>query len=332
MQFLILFKKTYFPIIALFLLTRCLSQNNTIHWSELPLNRLKNNPVIYPDMLGLEGKSGANINGPSVIKVPTWIAKPLGKYYMYFAHHQGKYIRLAYANHPSGPWKIHKPGVLQLEETACIGHIASPDILIDAATKTIRMYFHGPTKNKTGQKSFLATSSDGLNFTASDVQLGLPYFRVFKYNDSYYAIAKKRAETGILYRSTDGITPFEEGPSIIPRIRHAALAVANEKLYIYYSRIGDTPERILMSTVLLDKDNWLHWKASQPKEVIRPATNYEGVDLPILVSKIGTIKEKVHQLRDPALLIDGKNSYLYYTVAGELGIAVAKFDTIDSKK
>src|SRR5215475_8674671 len=52
-----------------------------------------------------------NVNGPSVIRVPLWINQPLGRYYMYFAHHKGTHIRLAYADSLSGPWKIYEPGV-----------------------------------------------------------------------------------------------------------------------------------------------------------------------------------------------------------------------------
>ena len=59
--------------------------------------RFETNPIIRPGMPGLEGADGANINGPSLIRVPAWADKPLGKYYLYFAHHGGKYIRLAYA-------------------------------------------------------------------------------------------------------------------------------------------------------------------------------------------------------------------------------------------
>jgi hypothetical protein len=55
-------------------------------------SRLEGNPIITPET----SKSiGANINGPSLIRVPSWLHKPLGKYYLYFAHHQGKFIRLA---------------------------------------------------------------------------------------------------------------------------------------------------------------------------------------------------------------------------------------------
>ena len=56
--------------------------------------------LISPDML--PNQDGNNINGASLIKVPDWIENPLGKYYLYFAHHAGKYIRMAYSNNADG--------------------------------------------------------------------------------------------------------------------------------------------------------------------------------------------------------------------------------------
>jgi hypothetical protein len=55
-----------------------------------------------------------NINGPTVIRVPNWIRRPLGRYYMYFSHHKGSYIRMAYADNPLGPWQLYHPGVMPL--------------------------------------------------------------------------------------------------------------------------------------------------------------------------------------------------------------------------
>ena len=60
---------------------------------------------------------GANIQGPSLIKVPAWVPEPLGRYYLYFADHKGAYVRLAYSDHLLGPWTIHPPGSLQIEHS-----------------------------------------------------------------------------------------------------------------------------------------------------------------------------------------------------------------------
>lgn len=77
----------------------------------MKVDRFVSNPIIRPDM---DGRMGDNINGPSLIQVPDWIADPLGHYYLYFAHHNGDYIRLAYADDLAGPWTMHEPGVLPL--------------------------------------------------------------------------------------------------------------------------------------------------------------------------------------------------------------------------
>lgn len=60
---------------------------------------------------------GTNIQGPSLLAVPEWVPNPLGRYYLYFADHKGRHIRLAYADEVEGPWQIHEPGALQLEDS-----------------------------------------------------------------------------------------------------------------------------------------------------------------------------------------------------------------------
>ena len=98
----------------------------------MTIKRLAHGPIIYPE---LDASIGTNINGPSLIRVPDWLPDRLGTYYLYFGHHQGKYIRLAYADRLEGPWTIYKPGTLQLKETRCHGHVASPDVHIDNANQ-----------------------------------------------------------------------------------------------------------------------------------------------------------------------------------------------------
>ena len=89
---------------------------------------------------------GSNINGPCCIKVPDWCENKLGNYYLYFAHHSGKYIRMAYADKLNGPWTEYKDGVLNIEGLIdAHDHIASPDIFIDHQRKELSMYFHSPS-------------------------------------------------------------------------------------------------------------------------------------------------------------------------------------------
>ena len=70
-------------------------------------SRLKQNPLIA---VGTSPSLGDNVNGPSIIRVPAWIPHPLGRYYAYFGHHKGQFIRLAYADAIAGPWKVHDAG------------------------------------------------------------------------------------------------------------------------------------------------------------------------------------------------------------------------------
>jgi hypothetical protein len=89
-------------------------------------HRLLDRPIISAE---LHPTIGANIQGPSMIRVPEWIDGRLGDYYLYFADHKGGYIRLAYADHPTGPWTIYAPGSLQLAQSRFLTEppVASPD-------------------------------------------------------------------------------------------------------------------------------------------------------------------------------------------------------------
>jgi len=71
------------------------------------VRRFDHNPIIRPHM---DDRMGANVQGPSLIRVPDWLPDPLGRYYLYFADHKGSYIRLAYADALEGPWRTHRPG------------------------------------------------------------------------------------------------------------------------------------------------------------------------------------------------------------------------------
>ncbi len=294
--------------------------------------RFPQNPIITP---AHDPGIGQNINGPSLIRVPEWLPNRLGNYYLYFGHHQGLYIRLAYADQMQGPWTVHAPGTLQLDETPCFGHIASPDVFADEANKRLIMYYHGPALGKQevvddpltirypflgGQRSFVAFSNDGIHFTSNQEVLGPSYFRVFHHGGWAYALGMP----GIFFRSRDGITDFESGPVLFDQNqRHTAVMVEGNTLYVFYSQAGDCPEHILCATVDLAVD-WFDWQTSEPVSVLIPAMDYEGANLPLLPSERGAIHSRAHQLRDPAIFQEKGRTYLLYSVAGENGIAIAE--------
>lgn len=306
---------------------------------ELTVTRLSGQPIIS---YASSDTLGTKINGPSVIRVPDWIENPLGQYYLYFAHHDGKYIRLAYADSIKGPWTVYEPGTLKLEESpAFIGHIASPDVHLDRETQQIRMYFHGSRETE-NQKTALAVSKDGIHFTASENVLGSSYFRVFSHNGSYYAIDthgflnhSKHHDKGWSIGKKALIAPITlddaYGKREDVRIRHSAVWVRGDTLFLFYTRKADAPERILMSIVSMT-DDWNDWTASQAVEILRPTAAYEGIQFPIEPSKKGG-GIKVQQLRDPAIFedADGK-TYLFYSIAGEMGLAVAELSIATSEQ
>jgi hypothetical protein len=292
--------------------------------------RFATNPIIRPDML--PNGDGKNINGPSLIRVPEWVAKPLGKYYLYFADHAGKYIRLAYADDLAASWRVYEPGTLRLEQAPDgKGHIASPDVHADNERKELRMYFHCPSKTTGIQTSYAASSPDGIRFTASGERLGPFYFRAFRFGGYWYAMAKR----GWLYRSKDGVTSFEEGPNPFPGIkertegengpgiRHVALDLVGGTLNVYFTNIGDMPERVLRSSIELRPD-WTKWKAAPPELVLKPETDYEGNEIPLAVSSSGKSKTRENAVRDPGIFKEEGRTYLLYSVAGESGIGIAE--------
>jgi hypothetical protein len=245
---------------------------------------------------------------------------------MYFAHHRGKYIRLAYADSLGGPWTIYEPGTLKLEEARAFRrHVASPDVHVDEEHSQIHMFFHGPARDRSGQWTGIASSTDGLRFEASDQLLSKFYFRVWQWDGSWYALAKNGNEGwGELYRSQNGLTDFESRGNFLRRLRHSAVLVRGQQLLVFYSRKGDAPERIVVATVDMRPD-WHRWQPSEAMGVLRPEADYEGVEYSIQPSHYSRAT-RVNQLRDPCIYEEDGRVYLFYSIAGETGIAMAELE------
>lgn len=297
---------------------------------------------------------GENIQGPSLVKMPDWCADRLGTYHLYFADHKGSYIRLAFADDIAGPWHVHEPGSLQLADSLFLTeppplseakldeirlaakergvqlphdialevvtpHIASPDVHVDAANRRFVMYFHG-LEGLGRQVSRVAVSDDGINFSALPETLEQTYLRVFAYDGMFYGLAMP----GQLYRSANGIDRWEEGPRLFePDMRHCAVRLVGETLDVFWSRVGDAPERILLSTVSLSGD-WSNWTWTGPVDVLRPELAWEGAEAPNEPSVRSVAYGLVNQLRDPAIHSEGDRLVLLYAFGGESGIAAAE--------
>ncbi|MDP7692954.1 MAG: hypothetical protein QGG89_14060 [Vicinamibacterales bacterium] len=315
------------------------------------VERLLDAPIITPE---LDPSIGENIQGPSLLRVPDWVEDPLGAYYLYFADHKGRYIRLAYADDLLGPWHIHTPGSLQIADShflteppevspeeaerlraargvaaishdavteATTPHIASPDVHVDDANQQIVMYFHG-LDGVSRQVSRVATSGDGIQFEARPERLGRTYMRVFQHDGFTYAMSMP----GQFYRSRNPLAGFEEGPRLFNgSMRHSALLQRGNTLFVFWTQVGDVPEHVMLSTIDTSGD-WTTWSQTPGVEVLRPEFDWEGADAPLEPSVRSTAYGHVNQLRDPAIFEDAASGrvFLLYAVAGESGIAIAE--------
>lgn len=311
--------------------------------------RLVAEPIVRPRM---DGRMGGNINGPALLRMPDWATGRLGRYHLYFSDHVGRYIRLAYADALIGPWTMHEPGVLDIADSLfepvdppappeaerptwagmmkgeyLYAHIASPDVHVDPAKRRILMYFHGLLRNG-DQKTRLAVSGDGLRFEVLEPLLGPPYFRAFMYGGCIYTIAWG----GGIWRADAWEGPFERGPNLVPLaakegvgegFRHGEVHRIGDNLHLFYSRMGDRPERILHVSVNLTPA-WTEWTASPPATVLEPELDWEGAGLPLATSVMGAVDRRVRELRDPCVFEDPDGAtYLLYCGAGESGIGLA---------
>ena len=319
------------------------------------VRRLIDRPIIAP---GMDARMGANIEGPSLIRAPDWLPGRMGRYYLYFADHKGDYIRLAYADRLEGPWKVHAPGSLHLAqsgfattphptppdvearfaaagranrapegapgiptpmEDATLPHIASPDVHVDEAGRRIVMYYHGLAAFGV-QRSRVAVSTNGIDFKPVGDLVGPAYMRVFPHAGQQYAVSMP----GLVSRSPDGFAPFQPGPRLFsPEQRHCAVLKRGNLLHVFWTRVGDVPERIYLSTIDMTPD-WMSWKESDPVEVLRPTRPWEGADLPLLPSYRSAVNYPVNQLRDPAIYEEAGRTYLVYAVQGEGGLGIAE--------
>ena len=336
---------------AVLLVTVCVAA--VAHAADVRATRFAENPLIT---LKTSPSIGDNANGPTVIRVPGWVQRPLGRYYMYFAHHSGQFIRLAYSDSVRGPWKVHEPGVLHIQNTAfhrpqpdpvdsppgVYTHMASPEIYIDNAQQRIVLWVHGMwtegqrwpeqraeaaawvRQRQYGQYTQAAESRDGLTFHARPAITRQSYLRVFPYQGRFYGMAR----LGQLLRAPGPLDTFELGGSpfrdspYAGRVRHVTLLEENGLLHIVFSAIGDAPESILYTTVEM-KGDWDQWRIGRVATVLAPEARYECPDLPVAKSEVGEIDHPARQLRDPALFRDEGTLFLFYTFCGEQGIAGA---------
>jgi hypothetical protein len=244
---------------------------------ELKLFGDKNNTLRYKEIY-------ENINGASLIRLPDNIRNALGRYYLYFGHHQGHFIRLAYADNVYGPYKIYNKQILRMNDE--IHHLASPDAHV-LPNGEIALYFHSGSYEYRCQYTFLAFSSDGIDFKTDMRPLGSFYFRAFILGNTLYSISKSYDKVRDIEIESDTIFGDEEEHAIqsyaklnfypfegvnnsdisfkvnrpfiplvyfLPNARHTAVKVVNEEhIILFYTLIGEAPEQLYCADVFIEK-------------------------------------------------------------------------------
>jgi len=180
--------------------------------------------------VGAEGE-GANINGPSLIRIPDWIlpserADPSAVYYLYFAHHAGDYIRMAWATDVAGPWTLYQTG--------------SDVPLGDRGVLDNELY-----------------SLDNSGFPRRALDPDNPWEPTADYySGSTIPSLWERHPNQVLQ---DPISDLGIPRSVL-RVRHTAVRVVGDELQVFYTERGGSPERVLLSTIDLGVDDWRDWR------------------------------------------------------------------------
>lgn len=268
----------------------------------------------------IDQSRGPNINGPALIRAPSWLRQSPGRYLLYFSQHRGSGIWLAASDALTGPWGIHPVPVLTLEDTHYTDHLASPDVIIDDKSREIRMYFHGGHGTALSEQTeSLAVSDDGVKFRLTHRDIGIPYWRLFRHADQWFALVMP----GSILRSDDGLSGFEKVAEILPaQTRHSAVSVKANRALVFWSEIGGSPESILAGWIDLAADP-SHWEVNDLGVMLAPQEPYEGGSLPLLTSAPGQCDEPARELRDPATYVEDDTVYLAYVAGGERSIALA---------
>lgn len=309
--------------------------------------RVTHEPIIHA---GLHSSIGENIQGPSLIRVPAWVTNPLGRYYLYFADHKGSFIRLAYADELVGPWRIHEAGSLHLEESqfptepqqpppdfeprqsaaqpkllhsaayeGSTPHIASPDVHVKDEERRIFMYFHGLASFGV-QRTRLATSRDGINFVAEEPLLCNSYLRVVPFDGKYFGVVMP----GTVYVMDDERGPFEVGKRLFTTdARHHAILRNHGRAFVFWTQVGEAPERIKVSVFELT-DDLESIQINHLNDILKPELAWEGADAPNEPSVRSVAYGCVNQLRDPCVFVEDGRIFLLYAGGGESAIGIAE--------
>jgi len=265
--------------------------------------RLTQNPLIT---VHSSPSLGDNVNGPSIIRVPSWISAPARPLLHLLRPPQGPVHSPCLCRRESlGPWTIYEPGVVPVGDTAFFrpqagsawrrcrsvlhargvtGDLRGPDAQTAGAVDA-RMVDRGAAAGRrtlparrawgagraaTASSHSRAKSSDGLHFqvTRADHQ-GQLSPRVFRST----AISTAWPASASLLRSKDPLGRVRRRSESVrgrpvrrSRPPRRGRPAAAARCMSFSRASATRPRRVMLSTINLTGD-WTTWKASAPVEV-----------------------------------------------------------------
>lgn len=192
-----------------------------------------------------------SINGPIVIR------KGL-VFNLFVSGHRGHTnIRRFEAVSPEGPWQEAHLEIPSFDR--CSPGLHSPDVI--HFNGTYYMFAHGHAcrgVQSRNQPTIALISNDLVHWkfpTQTYAAKEYFYTRVFFHNNVFYATAKSEEDavgSMVLLRSESPLGPFQYVNTLARGVRHVSLHRKGGILFVFFTLIGDMPERILLGTINLD--------------------------------------------------------------------------------
>lgn len=282
---------------------------------------------------------GDNINGPAVVRLFGNHKKTFGyKFLLLFAHHQGEYIRIAGSNSLLSKWRFVPSKILNTKSYAEFhDHVASPDAHYLKNSDTLLVFFHSREIGNRKQITFLARFNGGLNNRPLILKTNLPFYaRVFFVRKQAYALTKggnlfdtldkELCEWRPLVNIFTGQDSEEDTYQNHPgSIRHLSVLNYKGMYLVFYSIIGEKPEKIWVSELKIDTTKG-KFMALGKVLVLSPEKEYEGCGLKLQNSESGPSLVPENSVRDPYVIKFRSRYLLFYSIKGEFGIAFTELN------
>lgn len=282
---------------------------------------------------------GENINGPTVVRLHGSFKKKIGfKFLLLFAHHEGEFIRLLGSNSIIDRWRLIPEKLLDLKRNFEFhDHVASPDAHYLKKKNELIIFFHSRELGSRDQKTYIASFRDSLSVSPSIYSTNLPFYaRIFLIKGVAYALTKG----GNLFEAADmnlrNWTPliniFTGQGSLddiyqnqYGSVRHLCVVKHKNTHLVFYTIIGDSPEKIWASRLIVDQTKGFY-SAIGKTLILLPSENYEGSQIDLKNSKSGPSLFPENAVRDPFVYKSRRNYFLFYSIKGEFGIALASLN------